>query len=201
MAYIVIKLRRKWHKVYLIVGLGNPGKEYEKTRHNVGFDILDLMCDKYNINMNRTKFKGVYGEGKIEQEKVIFLKPTTFMNLSGESVKEVCDFYKIQSENVIIIYDDISLDVGRMRIRKSGSAGGHNGIKNIIFNLSTEVFPRIKVGVGISKGDLISHVLGRFNQDDRVEVEKVFSAVIDAVDCIITKGICEAMNNFNGLKV
>ncbi|AGK99281.1 aminoacyl-tRNA hydrolase [Clostridium pasteurianum] len=187
--------------MYLIVGLGNPGKEYEKTRHNVGFDILDLMCDKYNINMNRTKFKGVYGEGKIEQEKVIFLKPTTFMNLSGESVKEVCDFYKIQSENVIIIYDDISLDVGRMRIRKSGSAGGHNGIKNIIFNLSTEVFPRIKVGVGISKGDLISHVLGRFNQDDRVEVEKVFSAVIDAVDCIITKGICEAMNNFNGLKV
>lgn len=187
--------------MYLIVGLGNPGKEYEKTRHNVGFDVLDLMCDKYNINMNRTKFKGVYGEGKIEQEKVIFLKPTTFMNLSGESVKEVCDFYKIQSENVIIIYDDISLDVGRMRIRKSGSAGGHNGIKNIILNLSTDVFPRVKVGVGEPKGDLISHVLGRFNKDDRAEAEKVFSAVIDAVECIITKGICEAMNNFNGLKV
>lgn len=187
--------------MYLIVGLGNPGKEYEKTRHNVGFDVLDLMSDKYNINMNRTKFKGVYGEGKIEQEKVIFLKPTTFMNLSGESVKEVCDFYKIQSENVIIIYDDISLDVGRMRIRKSGSAGGHNGIKNIILNLSTDVFPRVKVGVGEPKGDLISHVLGRFNKDDRAEAEKVFSAVIDAVECIITKGICEAMNNFNGLKV
>ncbi|MFT8312792.1 MAG: aminoacyl-tRNA hydrolase [Clostridium sp.] len=187
--------------MYLIVGLGNPGKEYEKTRHNVGFDVLDLMCDKYNINMNRTKFKGVYGEGKLEQEKVIFLKPTTFMNLSGESVKEACDFYKIQSENVIIIYDDISLEVGRMRIRKSGSAGGHNGIKNIILNLSTDVFPRVKVGVGEPKGDLISHVLGRFNNDDRAEAEKVFSAVIDAVECIITKGICEAMNNFNGLKV
>ena len=200
MCIVVIKLKRKWQKVYLIVGLGNPGKQYEKTRHNVGFDVLDLLCDKYNINMNRIKFKGVYGEWKIGNEKVILLKPNTFMNLSGESVKEVCDFYKIQNENIIVIYDDVSLDVGRMRIRKAGSAGGHNGIKNIIFNLSSDVFPRIKVGVGTPKGDLISHVLGKFSDADRREVEKVFSAAVDAVEYIITKGTCEAMNNFNGIR-
>lgn len=187
--------------MHLIVGLGNPGKEYEKTRHNVGFDILDLISDKYNINMNRTKFKGVYGDGKIDDERVILLKPATFMNLSGESVKAVCDFYKIKNENIIVIYDDISLSVGRMRIRKSGSAGGHNGIKNIISNLSSDVFPRVKVGVGAPIGDLISHVLGRFSNEDRIEVEKVFNAAADAVQCIITKGTCEAMNNFNGIKV
>ncbi|WP_010235228.1 aminoacyl-tRNA hydrolase [Clostridium arbusti] len=187
--------------MHLIVGLGNPGKEYEKTRHNVGFDILDLISDKYNINMNRTKFKGVYGDGKIDDERVILLKPATFMNLSGESVKAVCDFYKIKNENIIVIYDDISLSVGRMRIRKSGSAGGHNGIKNIISNLSSDVFPRVKVGVGAPIGDLISHVLGRFSTEDRIEVEKVFNVAADAVQCIITKGTCEAMNNFNGIKV
>lgn len=187
--------------MYLIVGLGNPGKQYEKTRHNVGFDVLDLLCTKNNINMNRTKFKGVYGEGKIEGEKVILLKPNTFMNLSGESVKEVCDFYKIENEKIIVVYDDISLDIGRMRIRKDGSAGGHNGIKNIILNLSSDVFPRIKVGVGSPKSDLISHVLGKFSDEDRIEIEKVFNAVVNAVECIIIKGTCEAMNKFNGIKV
>jgi PTH1 family peptidyl-tRNA hydrolase len=187
--------------VYLIVGLGNPGKEYENTRHNVGFDVLDLLCDKYNIDMRRIKFKGMYGEGKIENEKVIFLKPMTFMNLSGESVKEVCDFYKIPNKNIIVIYDDISLDIGRMRIRKSGSAGGHNGIKNIIFNLSTDIFSRIKIGVGEPKGDLVSHVLGKFSEDDRLEVEKVFNAAVKAINCIITDGVYEAMNSFNGLKL
>lgn len=187
--------------MYLVVGLGNPGKEYENTRHNVGFDVLDLLCDKYNIDMNRIKFKGIYGEGKIEDKKVIFLKPMTFMNLSGESVKEVCDFYKIPNKNIIVVYDDISLEVGRIRIRKSGSAGGHNGIKNIICNISTDIFPRIKVGVGAPRGDLVSHVLGKFSSGDRLEVEKVFNAAIEAIKCIITNGTCEAMNSFNGLKL
>lgn len=187
--------------MYLIVGLGNPGKDYEETRHNVGFDILDLVSQKYNIHMSRIKFKGMYGEGKIGNEKVVLLKPVTFMNLSGESVKEVCDFYKIPNEKVIVIYDDISLDVGRIRIRKSGSAGGHNGIKNIIFNLSTDVFPRVKVGVGAPRGDLISHVLGKFSNNDRVELEKVFNSVADAINCIIINGVSEAMNSFNGLKL
>lgn len=186
--------------MYLIVGLGNPGDEYKHTRHNVGFDVIDLIADKYNISINRIKFKGVYGDGIIANEKVILLKPSTYMNLSGESVIEAANFYKIPKENIIVIYDDVSLPVGRMRIRPEGSAGGHNGIKNIILHLSSEVFPRIKVGVGAPQGDLISHVLGRFPKEDREVLEKVFPAAVDAVEAIIDKGITEAMNRFNGFK-
>lgn len=184
--------------MYLIVGLGNPGAEYENTRHNVGFNVLDLISNKYNIDISRVKFKGIYGEGRIGDERVILLKPSTFMNLSGESVREVCNFYKIPNENIIVIYDDISLEVGRMRIRKSGSAGGHNGIKNIILNLSTDVFPRIKVGVGAPKGNLVSHVLGKISKDEMNTIEKVFNASVEAVESLITEGVTEAMNKYNG---
>ncbi len=193
-------IKRKWQIVYLIVGLGNPGLEYKNTRHNVGFDVLDLISSKYNIHINRIKFKGMYGEGKIKNEKVIILKPTTYMNLSGESVREVCNFYKISSENVIVIYDDISLEVGRMRIRKSGSAGGHNGIKNIILNLSSDVFPRIKIGIGGPKGDLTSHVLGKVNHEEKIVIDRVFNVASEAVETLITEGITEAMNKFNGFQ-
>jgi len=186
--------------VYLIVGLGNPGHEYENTRHNVGFDVLDLISSKYNISIIRTKFKGVYGEGKIGNERVILLKPTTYMNLSGESVREVCNFYKITNDNIIVIHDDISLEVGRMRIRKSGSAGGHNGIKNIILNLSSDVFPRIKIGVGGPKGDLTSHVLGKLSHEDKIVIDRVFNAATEAVESIITESVMEAMNKFNGFQ-
>lgn len=186
--------------MYLIVGLGNPGKEYEHTRHNVGFDIIDLFADKYNISINRIKFKGIYGETNINGEKVILLKPQTFMNLSGESVKEVADFYKIPNENIIVVYDDISLDVGSLRIRQKGSAGGHNGIKNIIANMSTDVFPRIKVGVGKPEHDLVNHVLGKFSKEQREQLEKTFQPSIEAIETIITKNISEAMNKFNGFK-
>lgn len=186
--------------MYLIVGLGNPGKEYEHTRHNVGFDIIDLFADKYNISINRIKFKGVYGETNINGEKVVLLKPQTFMNLSGESVKEVADFYKIPNENIIVVYDDISLDVGSLRIRQKGSAGGHNGIKNIIANMSTDVFPRIKVGVGKPEHDLVNHVLGKFSKEQREQLEKTFQPSIEAIETIITKNISEAMNKFNGFK-
>lgn len=186
--------------MYLIVGLGNPGKEYEHTRHNVGFDIIDLFADKYNISINRIKFKGIYGETNINGEKVILLKPQTFMNLSGESVKEVADFYKIPNENIIVVYDDISLDVGSLRIRQKGSAGGHNGIKNIIVNMSTDVFPRIKVGVGKPEHDLVNHVLGKFSKEQREQLEKTFQPSIEAIETIITKNISEAMNKFNGFK-
>lgn len=184
--------------MYLIVGLGNPGKEYAHTRHNVGFDVLDLISSKYNININRIKFKGEYGEGNIASEKVILLKPTTFMNLSGESVSEVVNFYKIPKENVIVIYDDISMDVGRIRIRDAGSAGGHNGIKNIIAHLGGDVFTRIKVGVGAPTKELVAHVLGNFNREDRVKIEKVFDAAAAAAECIIKEGSKIAMNKFNG---
>jgi len=184
--------------MYLVVGLGNPGDEYKHTRHNVGFDVIDLMASKYNVSVNRIKFKGVYGEVNICNERVILLKPSTYMNLSGESAREAASFYKIPNENIIIIYDDISLDAGKLRIRSKGSAGGHNGIKSIISNMSSDIFPRIKIGVGQPQKSLIPHVLGRFSKEDRVLVEKTFEASIKAVETIIAKGCNEAMNQFNG---
>jgi PTH1 family peptidyl-tRNA hydrolase len=184
--------------MHLIVGLGNPGDQYKNTRHNVGFDIIDLVAEKYNISVNRVKFKGVYGELNIRGEKVILLKPQTYMNLSGESVKEISDFFKIQTKNIIVIYDDISLDIGKLRIRSKGSAGGHNGIKSIIAQLSTDEFPRIKVGVGQPKHDLVNHVLGRFDKVEREKVEKVFVAAVNTAECILEHSVEEAMNKFNG---
>lgn len=186
--------------MYLVVGLGNIGKEYEHTRHNVGFDVVDLCADKYNFKFDRLKFKGEYGETTIGGEKVLFLKPHTYMNLSGESVREIVNFYKIPLENIIIVYDDISLDCGRLRIKTKGSAGGHNGIKNIILNLSTDVFPRIKVGVGQPKENLVSFVTGKFSVEDRKIVEESFKAAAEAVEVMIKEGNTEAMNRFNGYK-
>ncbi|MGH4121835.1 MAG: aminoacyl-tRNA hydrolase [Clostridium sp.] len=184
--------------MYLVIGLGNPGDEYKHTRHNVGFDVIDLMAEKYNISVSRVKFKGVYGEINISSQKVILLKPSTYMNLSGESAQQAASFYKIPSENIIIVYDDISLDVGKLRIRSKGSAGGHNGIKSIIASMASDVFPRIKIGVGQPEKSRVSYVLGRFGSEDRILVEKTFEASIKAVETIIAKGSTEAMNEFNG---
>jgi len=184
--------------MYLVIGLGNPGDEYRHTRHNVGFDVINLMADKYNVSVNRIKFKGLCGDINISGEKVILLKPNTYMNLSGECVREAASFYKIPNENIIIIYDDISLDVGKLRIRGKGSAGGHNGIKSIISNISSNIFPRIKIGVGQPERSLIPYVLGRFSGEDRILVEKTFEASIKAVETLISKGYNEAMNEFNG---
>ncbi|RMD01480.1 aminoacyl-tRNA hydrolase [Clostridium autoethanogenum] len=187
--------------MFLIVGLGNIGTKYEHTRHNIGFDAVDLISSKYNIPINREKFKGTYGEGIIADNKVMLLKPSTYMNLSGESVIEAVNFFKIKSNNIIIIYDDIDLEIGRIRIRKHGSAGGHNGIKSIIANLGTDVFPRIKIGIGQPKGDLVSHVLGKFNINERNDIEKVLETSADVLECLINSGVEEAMNKFNGLKI
>lgn len=187
--------------MFLIVGLGNPGREYNNTRHNIGFDAIDVIADKYNIEVSRIKFKGVYGEGFVNGEKVILLKPTTYMNLSGESVREVMDFYKLSEEDILIIYDDVSLDVGRIRIREKGSAGGHNGIKSIIANIGTDVFPRIKVGVGKPQGDLVKHVLGTFSKEDREDLNKVLEAVAMASETIIKDDAKEAMNKYNGFSL
>ena len=184
--------------MFLIVGLGNPGKEYDGTRHNIGFAAVDYISDKYNIELNRIKFKGVFGEGFIEGKKVILLKPTTYMNLSGESIREVINFYKISNEEVIVIYDDISLEVGRLRIREKGSHGGHNGIKSIIANLGTDVFPRVKIGVGAPKGNLVSHVLGKFSEDEIEVLRETIKASSDAVSIIMKADIKEAMNKLNG---
>ena len=184
--------------MFLIVGLGNPGREYENTRHNIGFAAMDVLAEKYNIDINRTKFKGEYGEGFINGNKVILLKPYTFMNLSGESVREAIDFYKLTEEQVLIIYDDISLELGRLRIREKGSAGGHNGIKSIINHMGTDVFTRIKIGVGAPKGDLVNHVLGKFSKDEVNILKQTLDAVTEETADIIDNGAKEAMNKFNG---
>lgn len=187
--------------MFLIVGLGNPGKEYEGTRHNIGFEAIDYLSRKYNIDVNKSKFKGVFGEGFINGQKVILLKPTTYMNLSGESIREVINFYKLDNNEVIVIYDDISLEIGKLRIREKGSAGGHNGIKSIIANMGVDIFPRIKIGVGQPKGDLVSHVLGRFSKEEVQDLNEVIEASAKAIEIIIKIGTKEAMNELNGFKL
>ncbi|EJT6542315.1 aminoacyl-tRNA hydrolase [Clostridium perfringens] len=185
----------------LIVGLGNLGKQYEQTRHNIGFDVIDYMANKYNIDVNREKFKGICGEGFIENKKVILLKPLTYMNLSGESIRELANFYKLEDDEIIVVYDDISLDIGRLRIREKGSAGGHNGIKSIIQNLGGDKFPRVKVGVGQPKDNLVNHVLGKFSKEDREHIEKVIPVVSDAIVEIVKNDAKESMNKFNGVNI
>ena len=186
--------------MYLIAGLGNPTREYEKTRHNVGFDTIDVLADRINTDVAERKFKGLYGKGMLGGEKVILLKPQTFMNLSGESVRAAADFYKIPPDHIIVIYDDISLDVGHLRIRTKGSAGGHNGIKNIIAYLGTQEFPRIKIGVGGKppRMDLADYVLSRFPAEERKIMETAFRDAAEAAGVLIAEGPDAAMNRFNG---
>ena len=188
--------------MYIIAGLGNPTKEYDNTRHNIGFAAIDALADKYGISVSDMKNKALMGKGVINGNKVMLLKPLTYMNLSGESVRAAADFYKVDPEHIIIVYDDISLDVGQLRIRKKGSAGGHNGIKNIISHLGTQEFPRIKVGVGDKpkKMDLADYVLSRFSKEDRAVMEDAFREAAGAVETMITQGADAAMNQFNGHK-
>ena len=186
--------------MFLIVGLGNPTKQYEKTRHNIGFDVMDALAYKYNISISENKHKALCGKGVIEGMKVVLAKPQTYMNLSGESVAELVNYYKIDEEHeLLVIYDDISLDVGQLRIRKKGSAGGHNGIKNIIANLGTDVFPRIKIGVGEKpkKYDLADYVLGHFSKEDRELMEEGYDRADHAVGMILNGEIEAAMNQYN----
>lgn len=185
--------------MYIIAGLGNPTKEYEKTRHNVGFEVIDVLADRLFTSVDEKKFKGYYGKAVIGGEKVILLKPQTFMNLSGESVRAAADFYKVDPDHIIVVYDDVSLDVGQLRIRTKGSAGGHNGIKNIISHLGTDVFPRIKVGVGEKpKGyDLADYVLGHFSKEDRSIMEEGYEKAVEAIKLFLTGEIDAAMNEYN----
>ena len=186
--------------MYIIAGLGNPGSKYEKTRHNMGFRVIDLLTEKYHIDMNMKKHKAVCGPGVIEGRKVMLLKPQTFMNLSGESIREAVDFYKIDPETeLIVIYDDISLAPGNLRIRKKGSAGGHNGMKNIILHLGTQVFSRIRVGVGEKPAgwDLADYVLGGFSKEDEALVKEACEHAAEAAAEILTDGPDKAMNDFN----
>lgn len=187
----------------IIAGLGNPTKEYEHTRHNVGFDTIDCIADQYGISINEKKHRALVGKGMIEGQKVILLKPQTFMNLSGESIRAAVDFYKVdEKEELIVIYDDISLPPGQLRIRKKGSAGGHNGIKNIIAHLGHDSFMRIKVGVGEKPAgyDLADYVLGHFSKEDRAIMDDAFKEAAEAVKMMITDGPDAAMNAFNKKK-
>lgn len=189
--------------MFLIVGLGNPGKQYEHTRHNVGFDVMDALADKYHISISEKKHKALCGKGMIEGQKVVLAKPQTFMNLSGESVAELLNYYKLDPEQeLLVIFDDISLAPGSLRIRKKGSAGGHNGIKNIIAQTGTQNFMRIKVGVGEKpKGwDLADYVLGRFSAADRSKVEEAMEEALQAIVLIAQGDIEQAMNTWNGRK-
>lgn len=185
--------------MYIIAGLGNPTKEYEKTRHNVGFEVLDRIAKEYDIDVSTAKHKALCGKGMIEGEKVVLVKPQTYMNLSGESLREVSVFYKVEPENIIILYDDIALDVGKLRVRPKGSAGGHNGIKSIIANLGTENFPRVRVGVGEKpkQMDLAAYVLGRFSKSEAEIMDEAYDKACKAVATIIREGVDSAMNKFN----
>ena len=186
----------------IVAGLGNPGREYENTRHNAGFLVLDQIAGSCGVRLDRLKYKSLCADAVLGGRRVLLMKPQTFMNLSGESVRAAADFYKVDPEHIIIVYDDISLDVGQLRIRKKGSAGGHNGIKNIISHLGTQEFPRIKVGVGDKpkKMDLADYVLSRFSKEDRAVMEDAFREAAGAVEMMITQGADAAMNQFNGHK-
>ena len=189
--------------MYVIAGLGNPKKEYDNTRHNIGFSVIDMLADKTGISVNTAKHKGLLGAGYLNGQKIILVKPLTYMNLSGESIRSLVEYYKINpEEELLVIYDDISLEVGQLRIRRKGSAGGHNGIKNIIANLGSSVFPRIKVGVGEKpKGyDLADYVLGKFSKEDRVLMEEGYDLACEASALIMQGAIDQAMNEYNQKK-
>ena len=185
--------------MYLIVGLGNPEPEYSKTRHNMGFDVINKLSAKYEIEVKKEKFNGLFGTGVIEGEKVILLKPQTFMNASGECVEKFAKFYKIEAKDIITIFDDIDIETGTMKIRKKGGPGTHNGMKSVVYRLGSQEFPRIRVGTGMPeyKNDLINYVISKVNNEDYIELEKGIDTAADAVVEILKQGIDNAMNKIN----
>ena len=185
---------------HIIVGLGNPGAEYEKTRHNAGFIAIDRLCDSLGVKCDRAKFKALTCEATIGNSRVLIMKPQTFMNLSGEAISEAARFYKIPADKVIVISDDVTLAVGKLRIRGKGSAGGHNGLKSIIEHLGTQEFPRIKLGVGEKPHpdyDMVDWVLGKFPKEDLDKLTKTVESVPGAIASLIQEDITSAMNRFN----
>jgi len=183
----------------VVIGLGNPGPRYENTRHNVGFDTVDLLSKKHNIDVTKVKHKAIIGDGNIGGHRVLLVKPQTFMNLSGESVREIIEWYKVPVENIIIIYDDIDLPVGKIRIRPKGSAGTHNGMRSVIYQIQSEDFPRIRIGIDKppQNWDLADFVLSKFSTDERKSVEEAIANAAEAVEVILNSGIDKAMNRYN----
>ena len=185
---------------HLVVGLGNPGDKYTFTRHNTGFLALDFIAEKCGVKVDRVRFKSLCADTRIGEHRVLLMKPQTFMNLSGEAVRDAADFYKIPPENIIVLFDDINFDVGAMRIRRSGSDGGHNGIKSIIYQLNSDAFPRVKIGVGKKPSpdyDLADYVLGTYSDADKKTLFSAFSRVYDGVELILSGQMDKAMNLYN----
>jgi PTH1 family peptidyl-tRNA hydrolase len=183
----------------VVVGLGNPERKYDRTRHNIGFEAIDYLADKYKISVDTKKHKGLIGSGFVEGQKVLFVKPQTYMNLSGECLRAIMDFYKLEPEDFIVIYDDINLGVGQLRIRKKGSAGGHNGIKSIIAHLGSQEFPRIRIGVGEKpkEYDLVDYVLGHFTKEELAIYDEIMPNVAGAVELMVWDELNQAMNEYN----
>lgn len=185
----------------IIAGLGNPGRKYETTKHNVGFMTLDVLADKLGIDVGREKFRALIGEGRIGSEKVILVKPQTYMNLSGESIREIMSYYKLPAEDLIVIYDDVDIPLGTLRIRSKGSAGTHNGMRSVVYQLQDDGFPRVRVGIGSDKeGNLVNYVISGFSGDDREKMRDAITKAADATECIVTEGVSAAMNKFNTKK-
>lgn len=184
--------------MYIIAGLGNPGKKYEQTRHNMGFLAVDFLAEKYDIKVNKIRFRALTGEGRIAGQKVLLLKPQTYMNLSGESVRLALEYYKVSPQELIVIYDDIDIQAGMIRIRKKGSAGTHNGMRNILYHIRTEDFPRIRVGIGSGrKEDMINYVTGSVPKDEITLLKEAADKASCGAACIVEKGIEKAMNEYN----
>ena len=186
--------------MYVIVGLGNPGKQYDKTRHNVGFDVIDMLAKEYGISVTKIKHKALIGEGRVGTEKVLLVKPQTYMNLSGETLIDIYNYYKVDLENIVVIYDDIDLDVGKLRIRKKGSGGTHNGMRSIVKCLGSTDFPRVRVGVSkpMPGQNLADFVLSRFRKEEADDLATGLEKACNAVDCIIRENLDLAMNKYNG---
>ncbi len=188
------------YSMKLIIGLGNPGKPYENTRHNIGFDVIDALAEKWSAPLNQSKFNGMYAVVHRPEGKVILLKPLTYMNLSGECVRPLIDYYDISVEDIVVIYDDLDLDTGKLRLREKGSAGGHNGIKSLIQHLGTQQFNRIRVGVSRPPAGMkvADYVLSKFSKDDQVIVQDAIKKSVDAVEASLSKKFIDVMNQFNG---
>ena len=186
--------------MYVVVGLGNPGKQYENTRHNVGFNVIDILAKEYGISVSKIKHKALIGEGRVGSEKVLLVKPQTYMNLSGETLIDIYNYYKVDLENIVVIYDDIDLDVGKLRIRKKGSAGTHNGMRSIVKCLGSTEFPRVRVGVSkpMPGQNLADFVLSRFRKEEADDLAMGLEKACNAVDCIIRENLDLAMNKYNG---
>lgn len=183
--------------MFIIVGLGNPGKEYENTRHNMGFKTLDILSEKTNIKIEKIKFHSLIGEGRLDGEKLVLVKPQTYMNNSGIAVREIMSFYKVEPENLLVIYDDVDLEAGTMRIRPFGSSGTHNGMRSVVGELNSDRFPRIRIGIGNANRNIIDYVIGKVSSDELNGYQKVWELAADAACCFVREGISLAMNKYN----